>query len=100
MFKDAGIIVIVATISPLIELRELAKEIIGEKNYIPFYIKASLEACKKRDPKGLYKNYFNSQNTMEYEEDKNSLEIDTEKLSVDEAVDFIIKIMEDKNNGS
>jgi len=94
MFADSGAIVIVATISPLKELREMARSIINSKRYMEFYVKASLETCKERDPKGLYKNYFTSSNTMDYEVDNVAIEIDTETLTVDEAADFIINKME------
>lgn len=94
MFADAGVIVIVATISPLKELRELANEILSDKDYMNFYVNASLETCKKRDPKGLYKKYFNTQSTIDYQESENEVKIDTEKLSVGEAVEFILEKME------
>ncbi len=35
-------------------MREMAKSIIGEDNYFEIYVKADLETCRKRDPKGLY----------------------------------------------
>ena len=38
---------------------KVAKDILVDKDYINFYVKASLDTCKSRDPKGLYKNYFN-----------------------------------------
>ncbi len=37
------------------QIRELAKSIIGVENYYEVYINASFEECAKRDVKGLYK---------------------------------------------
>ncbi|XMB66893.1 adenylyl-sulfate kinase [Mycoplasmatota bacterium zrk1] len=54
LFKDAGIITIVSFISPTIELRKIAKDIIGE-DFHEVYISASVDDCIQRDPKGLYK---------------------------------------------
>lgn len=54
LFLDAGLITICCFVSPTIELRALAKEIIGEKDFYEVYINASLDECEKRDVKGLY----------------------------------------------
>lgn len=49
-----GIISIVALISPLQKMRNLAKEIIGKEDFIEVYISTSIEECENRDVKGLY----------------------------------------------
>jgi adenylylsulfate kinase len=49
-----GFVVIVSLISPTKEMREYAKEIIGEKDFFEIFVKSSFEKCKKRDVKGLY----------------------------------------------
>ena len=54
LFVDAGIITITAFISPFIEDRKRAREIIGE-DFIEVFVDTPLEECIKRDPKGLYK---------------------------------------------
>jgi adenylylsulfate kinase len=55
LFIQTGIITINAFISPTIEIRELARKIIGEDYFIEVFVDASLEECIRRDPKGLYK---------------------------------------------
>jgi adenylylsulfate kinase len=50
-----GIVCINTFVSPTIEIREMAKEIIGEEDYFEILIDTSLEECEKRDVKGLYK---------------------------------------------
>ena len=55
IFLDSGIIVLCCFISPTNEIRELAKEIIGNDNYIEVFIDCPLEVCEKRDVKGFYK---------------------------------------------
>ncbi|MEO8884663.1 MAG: adenylyl-sulfate kinase [Mucilaginibacter sp.] len=55
LFNDAGIIVIASFISPFKNDRNGARNIIGEDSFIEVFIDSSLEVCKKRDPKGLYK---------------------------------------------
>ncbi len=54
LFADAGVITICCFVSPTIEIRELAKKIIGEQDFLEVYVNASLESCEKRDVKGLY----------------------------------------------
>ncbi|MBC7981021.1 MAG: adenylyl-sulfate kinase [Armatimonadetes bacterium] len=49
-----GVIVFISAITPRGVLRDLARGIIGEENLFEIYIKASYEACEKRDVKGLY----------------------------------------------
>ncbi|MGA2875265.1 MAG: adenylyl-sulfate kinase [Nitrososphaerales archaeon] len=49
-----GVVSIVALISPYKSSRDSARELIGKDRFVEVYIKASLAACEKRDPKGLY----------------------------------------------
>ena len=53
IFVSQGIITFVSAITPKGELRDLARGILG-KDLFEVYIKASYEACEKRDVKGLY----------------------------------------------
>jgi len=53
VFVSQGIITFVSAITPRGELRDLARGVIGD-DLFEVYIKASYEACEKRDVKGLY----------------------------------------------
>lgn len=55
LFADAGLITTTAFISPYRKDRDFAREILPEGRFIEIFVKASLEICEKRDPKGLYK---------------------------------------------
>ena len=55
LFVDAGIICINAFVSPTIEVREMAREIIGSDDFVEVYVNTPLEVCEQRDVKGLYK---------------------------------------------
>lgn len=55
LLKDSGIIVLVSFISPTVEIRNMAKEIISPADFFEVFIDAPLETCIKRDVKGLYK---------------------------------------------
>lgn len=54
LFTDAGLIVIVAFISPFRDDRRLAREIIGSDKFVEVFIDTPLAECERRDPKGLY----------------------------------------------
>jgi len=53
-FLDTGLIIICSFISPTDEIREMAKSIIGEKDFIEVYVNCPLSVCEERDVKGLY----------------------------------------------
>lgn len=55
LFVDAGFICITSFISPYAADRNKAREIISADAFHEIYIKADLETCERRDPKGLYK---------------------------------------------
>jgi adenylylsulfate kinase len=68
------------------------------KNNIIVYIKADIETCKKRDYKGAYAKAMNGElqnfsgvNDVYEEPQHAEIVIDTDKLSVDEAVLIIVK---------
>lgn len=49
-----GVVSLVALISPYKTSRKAARETIGDSRFVEVYVKASLAACERRDPKGLY----------------------------------------------
>ena len=55
LFLANGQICLVSFISPTIAIRNKAREIIGEKDFIEVFIDTPLEICESRDVKGLYK---------------------------------------------
>lgn len=54
LFLHCGIITINCFISPTEEIREMARQIIGEDDFIEVYVNAPLDVCEERDVKGLY----------------------------------------------
>lgn len=54
LINDSGVITINSFVSPTIEIRSMAREIIGT-NFNEVFVNASLETCEARDVKGLYK---------------------------------------------
>ena len=54
LFRDAGVVTIVTLISPFAASRNAARRTIGG-DFMEVYVRASLEACIRRDPKNLYR---------------------------------------------
>jgi len=101
LFADAGLITITAFISPYAEDRNFCRELAGEGRFLEIYAKASLETCEKRDPKGMYKKArageikeFTGINAP-YEEPENpELITDTDKETVEESAEKVLKKLE------
>src|SRR5687767_10119780 len=55
LFTDAGLVAITSFISPYRKDRGIVRELHKAGDFVEVYIKVSLEAAEKRDPKGLYK---------------------------------------------
>ncbi len=54
LFVNCGVITICCFVSPTNEIRSMAKNIIGEKDFVEVYVNTPIEVCEQRDVKGLY----------------------------------------------
>ncbi len=54
LFVDAGLIVLTAFISPFRSERRMARESVGEGEFLEVFVDTPIEICMQRDPKGLY----------------------------------------------
>lgn len=55
LFLNCGVICINCFVSPTEKIRQQAKEIIGEDDFLEIFIDTPIEICEQRDVKGLYK---------------------------------------------
>ncbi|RIJ65747.1 adenylyl-sulfate kinase [Rummeliibacillus sp. POC4] len=98
LFIDAGQIVCTAFISPYRQDREVVRQLVEDGEFIEVYVKASVEECEKRDPKGLYKkakageiqNFTGISAPYEAPIDPEII-LDTEKYSLEECVQQLLK---------
>ena len=104
LFADSGSLVLTAFISPYLEDRIQAREIIGQEDFIEIYIKADLSVCESRDPKGLYKKARAGEIKgftgidAPYEAPKNpELIIESDKYDVDTCAEKIVDFLIRKN---
>ena len=54
LMADSGLIVMTAFISPFRRERRMAKDVVGDIDFIEVYVDTPLEVCEARDPKGMY----------------------------------------------
>ena len=103
LMVDAGLFTLTAFISPYLEDREQVRELVEADEFIEIYVKASLETCEQRDPKGLYKKArlgeikgFTGIDAP-YEEPRNpEILIDADALSIEEAVEVILHYLQEQ----
>ena len=104
LFLNCGVVTLNCFVSPTIEIRNIAKQIIGAENFIEVYINASVDTCEERDVKGLYKKARKGEIknftgiSAPFEAPKSAeIEINTAQLSIDESVqkvlDYILPII-------
>ena len=101
LFKDAGVVTLNSFVSPTIDIRNQAKQIIGEDDFLEIYVKASVDVCETRDVKGLYKKARNGEIKnftgidSPYEAPVNpALVVDTSNQTVEESVETVFKFLE------
>jgi len=96
---DSGIVPIVATVSPNESSRSFARSLFNKDEFALVHIDASLETCIKRDPKNLYsnkskkiKNITGLHTNYDVPLDADLI-LDTEKLSVTQSVNRLLKLL-------
>ena len=96
IFVSQGIITFVSAITPRGELRDLARAVLGA-DLFEVYIKASYEACEKRDVKGLYAKaargeiaHFTGKDGSFEPPHHADLVLDTEATSIEEAASTLL----------
>ncbi len=100
LFIDCGVVTLSAFISPTEEMRALAREIIGEEDFMEIFVSTPIEECERRDIKGLYKKARAGEIkdftgvSQPFEAPSNpTIAIDTTSLTVDQAVAQLVEII-------
>lgn len=100
LFAEAGVIAITSFISPYRKGRDRARNLNQPGEFIEVYVKAPLDVCEERDPKGLYKKARSGAIpeftgiSAPYEEPLNpEIVVDTAELSVEESVEHILNYL-------
>jgi adenylylsulfate kinase len=61
LIADAGLVAIVACISPIAKDRERVRALVAPGRFVEIFLDCPLEVCEKRDPKGLYRRARNDE---------------------------------------
>lgn len=101
LMVDAGLITMASFISPYRAERNMARELLDEKEFVEIFVNTPLEVAEKRDVKGLYakarageiKNFTGIDS--EYQAPENpEIEVNTVEMSADAAAEMIVKYLE------
>ena len=103
LMVDAGLIVLVSFISPFRNERRMAREMLGDGEFLEIFIDTPLDVCEERDPKGLYekaragniKNFTGIDSPYEVPE-RADLTLDTTALTPDAAAEHVVRMMKDR----
>ncbi|KRG09462.1 adenylyl-sulfate kinase [Lederbergia galactosidilytica] len=101
LLVDAGLLTLTAFISPYRTDRDLVRGMVETDEMIEVYVKASLETCEARDPKGLYEKARRGEIKdftgidAPYEEPINpEIVLDTNNIGVKESVAIIVEYLQ------
>ena len=103
LLLDHKVSVCVSKISPFVENRDDAREILKDHNFLEIYVKCSVDSCEKRDVRGMYNKARNGEISnfigihVTYEPPANpELVVDTENSTIDDSVQKILDYIESK----
>ncbi|PIT05876.1 adenylyltransferase [Bradyrhizobium nitroreducens] len=104
LFVDAGMIALVALISPYRNEREQARQRVETGEFIEIHVATPLAECERRDPKGLYRKAragelpaFTGIDDPYERPQAPEITIDTSELSTDAACERIIGYLRDNH---
>ncbi|GAB3369180.1 bifunctional sulfate adenylyltransferase subunit 1/adenylyl-sulfate kinase [Azotobacter armeniacus] len=95
-FNGAGLLTLAAFVAPDAEGREQARAIVGAERLITVYVQASPQACRARDPQGLYAAGEDNIPGESFPYDvplDADLVIDTQHYSVEEGVKQVLELL-------
>ncbi|MGC4028003.1 MAG: sulfate adenylyltransferase subunit CysN [Steroidobacteraceae bacterium] len=101
LMVDAGLIVLVSFISPFRAERRMARDLVGDGEFIEIHVDTSIEDAERRDPKGLYrkarrgelKNFTGIDSPYEPPENA-EITLPTRDLTAEQAAERIIEYLD------
>jgi adenylylsulfate kinase len=104
LLLEHDVSVCVSKISPFVENRDDARQILKDHNFLEVYVKCSIDSCEKRDVRGMYKQARNGEISnfigihVTYEPPtKPELIVDTENSTINDSVQKILDYIEKTN---
>lgn len=103
LFVEAGVVTLTAFISPFIDDRTRVRSMFPHGNFLEVFCDCSLAVCEQRDVKGLYQKArkgdiknFTGINSPYEPPVKPELVIQTEKQTLQESVELVIRMLENR----
>ncbi|MBP7145975.1 MAG: adenylyl-sulfate kinase [Acidobacteria bacterium] len=98
LFAEAGVIALVAFISPYAADRARARAAAGEDRFIEVFLDTPLDVCEERDPKGLYRKAragelaeFTGVGAPYERPERAEIVIDTARSGIEESVETVAR---------
>ncbi len=100
LFVETGVVTLACFVSPTNEIRNMARDIIGDADFREVYVSTPIEECERRDVKGLYararkgeiKDFTGITSPFEAPE-RPTLTLDTSVLSLQQCVQKVLDII-------
>lgn len=100
LFVQTGVVTLACFVSPTNDIRQMAREIVGEEDFLEVYISTPIEECERRDVKGLYararkgevKNFTGISAPFEAPVSPD-IAIDTSKIPMEESVKTLTELI-------
>ena len=100
LFVQTGVVTLACFVSPTNDIRQMAREIVGEEDFLEVYISTPIEECERRDVKGLYarakkgevKNFTGISAPFEAPVSAD-IDIDTSKIPLEESVRTLTELI-------
>jgi bifunctional enzyme CysN/CysC len=103
LFNDAGVLCLAAFVAPEEAIRQKAAEVVGRERFLVVHLTAPLEICRQRDVDGHYPQADRGELTLfpgvsaPYEPPiQPDLVLDTASLAVEECVERILRLLEER----
>ncbi len=100
LFVESGVITISAFVSPTKQVRGIARDIIGDDDFMEVYVSTPIEECERRDIKGLYKKARKGEIkeftgvSQPFEAPENyAVAIDTTNITIEQGVEQLLEII-------
>lgn len=100
LFVQTGVVTLACFVSPTNDIRQMARKIVGEEDFLEVYISTPIEECERRDVKGLYararkgevKNFTGISAPFEAPVSPD-IAIDTSKIPLEESVKTLTELI-------
>ncbi len=106
ILNEAGVIALCAFVAPHEAVRQRVRETIGQDRFVEVYLSAPVEVCRQRDPSGAYQAadagrlaQFPGVSAVFEPPVHPDLVLPTHELSVDQCVEQVVKLIEERMKG-